>query len=64
MEEKTYSVWIRNKATGNVVKVLLENVTHEDAYTIVNEYNKGYYRGEELRKEYPIENNVIETWKI
>jgi hypothetical protein len=61
---KTYHVWLRNKSTGNVVKVLLENVTHEDAYTIVNEYNKGYCRGEELRKEYPIENNVIETWKI
>ena len=64
MENKKYYVYLRNRLTGEVVKTLLEKETHENAYTIVNEYNKGYSRGEELRKEYPIENYITDVWKI
>ena len=64
MENKQYYVYLRNKLTGEVVKTLLEKETQENAYTIVNEYNKEYGRGENLRKEYPIDNYEIDVWKI
>ena len=64
MEEKNYNVYLRDKSTGEVVETLVENGTHEDAYTMVNEYNKGYNRGTELRKDYPINNYEVDVWKI
>lgn len=63
MEEK-YSVYLRNKESGEIAKTLMENVDCGAGYQAVNEYNKGYGSGKELRKTYPIEAYEVEIRKV
>ena len=49
-----FCVDIREKNSGNTIFVALETESHDEAYKLLNEYNKCYDRGIELRKRYPL----------
>lgn len=57
-----YCVDIREKKTGNTIKTILETTSHDEAWKKVNEYNKEYGIGKELRMEYPISNYFVDVF--
>lgn len=57
-----YCVDIREKESNNTITTILETESHEEAWEMVNKYNKCYSEGKKLRKEYPIEKYFIDVY--
>lgn len=57
-----FCVDIRDKKTGNTVKTILETKSHDEAYIVVNQYNKEYGTFSELLKEFPKEKYFIDVY--
>ena len=57
-----FCVDIREKTTGNTIKTVLKTESHDEAYKIVNEYNKEYGAGVKLLQEFPKEKYFIDVY--
>lgn len=57
-----FCVDIREHKTGSTVKTVLETESHDEAWEVVNQYDKEYGSFSELLKEYPKKKYFIDVY--